>query len=137
MYSFKLAATAATFAAIFAMQSASAGAPPHHMPADYGQPQPVYQLKINAAPTAGAPIVIALVGRDGNTVRGGEVAMFHAVNRGIKAVPMMQFVPVTLTRNADSSFVCEEGHYPGERLTLRGTGPGGTSPVWLTIAVSR
>jgi hypothetical protein len=137
MYSFKLAATAAAFAAIFAMQSASAGAAPHRMPADYGQPQPIYQLKIDATPVAGAPIVIALVDRDGNTVRGGEVAMFHAVNRGIKAAPMTQFVPVALTRNADGSFVCEEDHYPGERLTLRGTGSGGASPVWLTVAVSR
>jgi len=138
MFSFKFAAAAATIAVVLAMQSASAGAPPHHMPADYGQPQSDYQLKVNGAPKVGEPLIVTLVNKsDGQLVRDGSVTVLRVVFAGIKASPMIRYVPMALTRDADGSFVCAgEHHVPSERLTLRGTGPDGKSPVWLTIAVN-
>lgn len=137
MYRFNFAAAAATFAVVLAVQSASAGAPPHRMPAERSQTQPVYQLKVDGAPAMGQPLVITLVNQaDGKAVRDGTVSVMRPVFLGIKASPMIQYIPVNLTRNADGNFVCSgEHHVPGARLTLRGTGPDSTSPVWLTLAV--
>lgn len=128
------------FAAITAALMATpalAGAAPHRMPADYGRPQPVYELKISQAPVAGRAIVIALVDHStGQAVIGGEVVAMRPVNHGPKASPMIQRVPEALSRNADGNFVCAGDHHvPGERLTLRGEGPGATSPAWLTLTV--
>lgn len=138
MFRFKFAAAAATIAAVLAMQSASAGAPMHRMPAVNGPQQPVYQLKLNAAPKAGEPLVVTLVNQsDGQRVRDGAVTVLRVVFAGIKSSPMIRYVPMTLTRDADGSFACAgEHHVPGEQLTLRGTGPDGKSPVWLTVAVN-
>ncbi len=133
----KHTAVIATFAALLALQSASAGPPAHRMPAAYGQKQPTYQLKVASAPVVGAPLVVTLINQaDGQQVQGGEVTALRPVFLGPKASPMFHSVSVVLTRNADGSFVCAgEHHVAGERLTLRGAGPGDASPVWLTLKV--
>ncbi len=138
MFSLKFATAAATIAVVLAMQSASAGAPMHRMPAVNGPQQPVYQLKLNSAPKAGEPLVITLVNQsDGQTVRDGTVTVRRVIFAGIKSSPMIRYVPMALTRDANGSFECAgEHHVSGEQLTLRGTGPDGTSPVWLTVAVN-
>lgn len=136
MYSFKNSiALAATFAA-FTMTSAFAGGPAHRMAADYGQPQPAYQLKLVSAAEAGQPIVIALVDANGRHVAGGEIQMVHPVNRGIKAGPMIQYVPEPLARDARGDFVCSGNHHRGEVVAFRGVGPAGQSAVWLTVTIN-
>ncbi len=129
---------AAFAAAVLLSSSAVAGSGPHRMAADYGQPQPAYELKITGAPTVGKPLVVSLVDKaDGHTVRGGEVTAMRPVNLGPKASPSIQWVPVMLTRDANGNFVCAGDHHvAGERITLRGEGPSGASPVWLTLAVN-
>lgn len=136
MNTFAKAAFAATVAVLM-VPSAAAGNGPHRMSADYGRPQPTYELKVDGAPAAGQPLVVSLVNRtDGQVVRGGEVVAMRPVYLGQKASPSIQWVPVMLTRDANGSFVCAADHHvPGQRLTLRGEGPAGTSPVWLTLTV--
>lgn len=115
---------------------AFAGGPVHRMPADYGQPQPVYQLKLVAAPVAGQPIVVALLDANGRQVSNGGVEMVHAVNRGIKASPMIQYVPVPLAHDTNGYFVCMGKHHSGEVVALRGFGPAGKASVWLNVTIS-
>lgn len=135
MNTFTQAAFAATVAVLM-VPSAAAGNGPHRMPADYGRPQPSYELKVNT-PVAGQPLVISLVNRaDGQTVRDGEVSAVRPANLGPKAWPSVQWVPVMLTRDANGNFVCAGDHHvAGERMTLRGEGPSGAAPVWLTLTV--
>lgn len=127
---------AAMLAAVLVLvQSSAAGAPSHVMLAD--RPHPVYELKTAAAPEANKPLLISLVNKaDGQPVSDGQVAVMRPVYLGIKASPSIQYVPVPLARDAYGNFVCPgEHHVPGERLTLRGTGPEGSSSVWLTLTV--
>jgi hypothetical protein len=137
MNTFNHTAIIATFATLFVLQSASAGSPIHRMPANDGQVQSSYQLKINAPAVVGAPLQVTLVNQaDGQVVQGGQITVTHPAFQGPKASPMYRSAPMMLTRNADGSFVCEGKHHvAGERLTLRGAGPGDASPVWLTLIV--
>lgn len=139
MSSFKNTTLIATFATLFVLQSASAGTAEHRMPADYGQKQtqPSYQIKLNAEALVGVPLQVSLVDpANGQVIQGSQITLLRPVFLGQKASPMLRFVPVMLTRNADGSFVCDgEHHVAGQRLTLRGAGPGDVSPVWLTITV--
>ena len=137
MFTFKNQALfgAAAVVAAFTMQSALAGGPVHHMPADYGQPQPAYQLKLVAA-DAGRPLVLSFLDANGRPVAGGDVAMVHPVNRGIKASPSIQYVPEVLARDAHGNFVCMGKHHRGEVVAFRGVGRAGTAPVWLTVTIS-
>ena len=126
---------AAALVAAFTMQSALAGGPVHRMPADYGRPQPAYQLKLVAA-EAGRPLVLSFRNANGQPVAGGEVAMVHPVNRGIKASPSIQYVPEVLARDANGNFVCMGKHRRGDVVAFRGVGRAGASPVWLTVTIS-
>lgn len=134
MNTFAQAAFAATVAVLM-VPSAAAGNGPHRMPADYGRSQPSYELKVSGAPEVGRPLVISLVDQ-GQVVRDGEVVVMRPVYLGQKASPSVRWVPVALERDADGNFVCNGDHHvPGAQLTLRGEGPAGRSPVWLTLNV--
>jgi glucose/arabinose dehydrogenase len=137
MFAFKNQALfgAAVLVAAFTMQSASAGGPVHRMPADYHQTQRAYQLKLVASDVA-RPLVLTLLGANGQPVTDGEVAMVHPVNRGIKASPMIQYVPEVLARDANGNFVCMGKHHRGEVVAFRGVGRAGASPVWLTVTIN-
>jgi len=133
--SFRALLSAAAVATLMSM-AALAGGQTHRMPVDYGQPQPTYQLKLVSAPQEGQPLVVALVDAKGQQVGNGEVAMVHPVNRGIKASPMIQYVPEPLARDANGNFVCLGKHHRGEVVAFRGAGPAGKSPVWLSVTIS-
>jgi hypothetical protein len=137
MFTFKNQALfgAAALVAAFTMQSALAGGPAHRMPADYGQPQPAYQLKLVAA-DAGKPLVLSFLDANGRPASGGEVAMVHPVNRGIKASPSIQYVPEVLARDTNGNFVCMGKHHSGDVVAFRGVGKAGTAPVWLTVTIN-
>jgi hypothetical protein len=123
-------------AAALMIAPALAGGPVHRMPSDYGQAEPAYQLKLVGAPVAGHPLVVALVDANGGQVRGGQVAMVHAVNRGLKASPMIQYVPEALAQDTNGNFVCMGRHHRGEVVAFRGAGPAGKAPVWLNVTIS-
>lgn len=134
MNTFTQVAFAATVAVLM-VPSAAAGNGPHRMPADDGQPQPSYELKVSGTPEIGRPLVITLVER-GQIVHDGEVVAMRPVYLGQKASPSARWVPVALERDADGNFICSGDHHiPGGQLTLHGEGPAGRSPVWLTLDV--
>lgn len=116
-------------AALLLTTPAIAGAPMHHLAAS----EPSYELKTDGAPETGKPLFVTLVDRaSGRVVTDGQVAVLRPVYRGPKAVPAIQYEPEALPRAADGRFVCASDHHVAG-VTLRGAGPAGTSPVWLTL----
>jgi|GEM_PF-1369349 len=108
---------------------AVAGSPMHRLAA----PQPSYELKTDGAPQAGKPLFVTLLDRaSGRIVTDGQVAVLRPVFRGPKAVPAIQYVSEALPQTADGRFVCASEHHAAG-VTLRGAGPAGMSPVWLTL----
>jgi hypothetical protein len=122
-------------AAVILSTSAFAGAPIHRMPAAVRGTESAYQLKLVGAPVSGKPLVLALTDANGRTVD-GTVAMLRPIWRGVKAFPMIQNVPVALTRDAAGDFVCAHEHRAGDAVAFRAFGPDGKTPVWLTVTVN-
>ncbi len=121
-------------AAVILSTSAFAGAPIHRMPAAAPGTEAAYQLKLVGAPVSGKPLVLALTDADGHAVD-GSVAMLRPAWRGVKAFPMIQNVPVALTRDAAGDFVCAHDHHAGDVVAFRALGPDGKS-VRLTVTVN-
>ena len=116
-------------AALLLTTSAVAGSPMHRLAAS----EPSYELKTDGAPQAGKPLFVTLIDRaSGSIVTNGQVAVMRPVYRGPKAVPAVQYEPEALPRTADGRFVCASEHHVAG-VTLRGAGPAGISPVWLTL----
>ena len=108
---------------------AVAGSPMHRLAAA----QPSYELKTDGAPQAGKPLFVTLVDRSsGQVMTDGQVAVLRPVYRGPKAVPSIQYEAEALPQTADGRFVCASEHHAAG-VTLRGAGPAGMSPVWLTL----
>ena len=127
-----LLAAATALAATFA--AAQAGAPTHVMPASKASAR--YDISLSAAPVMGRPVLVELVDRDtGKAVAGSRVAMLRPVYLGIKALPMIQNVPVLLPADGHGAFVCSaDHHHPGAHITFRATAPGGDA-VWHDVQV--
>jgi hypothetical protein len=121
-------------AAVILTTSAFAGAPIHRMPADARGTEPVYQLALVGAPVSGKPLVVALTDANGHAVD-GSVAMLRPAWRGVKAFPMIQYVPVALARDAAGDFVCAHEHRAGDVVAFRALGPDG-KPVRLTVTIN-
>jgi hypothetical protein len=119
----------AAVSAILVSTPVLAGAPMHRLEAAL----PAYELKLDGQPQIGKPLYLSLVERDsGKPVADGEVAVLRRVFRGPKAVPAIQYELEALPRTADGRFECASEHH-AVQVTLRGAGPAGHSPVWLTI----
>lgn len=112
-------------------QTANAGA------GQWLQPRTIYELKISAAPETNVPLVVALLDEYGRVVKDAQVVLMRPVfHRDGKWVHGTAYMPEALEQQSDGTFVCPgEHHVSGEVLTLRGTGPDDTSPVWLSVTV--
>jgi len=121
--------------ALLLTTTAVAGSGPHRMPAGYTATQSSYELKIAGVAKVGEPLIVSLVDQaTGQAVSGSEVAVMRAVFRGNKAIPSIQWVAVSLPRNADGTFVCAPEHHAAG-VMLRGEGPSEVSSVWLNVPV--
>jgi hypothetical protein len=127
--------TALVATAVILSTAAFAGTGPHRMPVAAAVAQYSYVLKTDGAALAGRPLIVSLIDSStGEAVRGGTVSMMRPVYRGPKAVPAIAWVAESLPRDADGKFVCASEHHAAG-ITLRGEGPSGKSPIWLSVPV--
>jgi hypothetical protein len=104
-----------------------AGAPMHRMVSD----QPAYEIQLDGKLTVGKPLYLRLVDKaSGQAVEGGEVAVLRPVYAGPKTP--VRFEVQALPHDAQGRFVCASEHHAAS-VTLRGAGPAGASPVWMSI----
>ena len=114
--------------------SAFAGAPMHRLAASPSETQPTFELRTDGMPEPGKPLVVSLVDQaSGKLVTDGQVVVLRPVYRGQKAIPSVQWIAETLPQTADGQFVCAAEHH-ATSVTLRGAGPAGAAPVWLTLS---
>ncbi len=131
--------TAFAFAALLASTVAvNAGGPPHRLPADYGRPVPVYEIKVVGMPSSGRPLTVEVVNKQtGELVTNAHVSMQHWAWIGMKAVPQTQLVLVALDPDGRGDYVCTREHlHPGERVTFRAHVPGEPSGTWTELALN-
>ncbi|GAA0533811.1 hypothetical protein FHS83_002979 [Rhizomicrobium palustre] len=104
-----------------------AGAPMHRM----AQAEPAYEIQLDGKLIAGKPLYLRLVDKtSGQAVEGGEVAVLRPVYAGPKTP--IRYEVQALPHDAQGRFVCASEHHAAG-VTLRGAGPAGVSPVWISI----
>jgi len=123
-------------ALLAAVTAASAGAPRHLMPSDYGQTHPAYTFKIVGTPSAAVPLTVQLVNSaTGQPVINAYVSMQHSVWLGVKSAPQIQRVFVALEPDGRGDYVCASGHMlSGEKIVLRAHVSGESTSTWVTVA---
>ena len=123
-------------ALLAAVTAASAGAPRHLMPSDYGQAHPAYAFKFVGTPSAATPLTIQLVNSaTGQPITNAHVSMQHTVWLGVKAAPQFQRVFVAMETDGRGDYACASGHMlAGEKIVLRAHVPGESTATWLTVA---